>query len=526
MPETQKISFTTWLVICAIGTLIFLMNIDYTAVNLVLVPVSIDLNEDINNLQWLLSLYVLIWGAFVIPAGRIADIYGKRNTLFGGLALFTIGSCIAGVGHSLTTMIIGRVIQGLGASIFTAPCWALIFTSAPPKKQGFVMGIILSFAGLGLATGPTLGGYIIEAFNWRWIFYVNIPIGILVITILYFFCKNDKAVGGDRPKIDLEGSLILAGGLCATVFALNQIEVWGFADYRLWLALGVGFILLALFFILDRKKHFRMIPSSLLRNKFFLVSLSTIFLMAILFSLVLVMMGLYLQSVQKYSSYETGLIFFSMTISMGLLSPFGGQLVDKLGVKAPMICAAFLTGIGTLIMAYLTVSSSLYWSIIALFFAGTGIGIYFTAGNIAMMRSVPQEDLNVASGVYTMGMMIGNTLSIIFSTSLLVLFGRKELFRGLSHQSLQLTETQHTELAAVIARVEHSAKQLEAFPSEQVPSLLSSIDQAFVYGFSVDMLLGTLAAGLIAIIVFWGMRGSQAQQNTQDKKVQQFHSMG
>ncbi len=125
-----------------------------------------------------------------------------------------------------------------------------------------------------------------------------------------------------------------------------------------------------------------------------------------------------------------------------------------------------------------------------------------------------------------MGMMIGNTLSIIFSTSLLVLFGRKELFRGLSHQSLQLTETQHTELAAVIARVEHSAKQLEAFPSEQVPSLLSSIDQAFVYGFSVDMLLGTLAAGLIAIIVFWGMRGSQAQQNTQDKKVQQFHSMG
>lgn len=505
MQKEQSISLKMWLVLSAVGILIFLMNIDYTAVNLVLVPVSIDLNEDINNLQWLLSGYVLIWGAFVIPAGRIADIYGKRNTLFGGLILFTIGSCLTGIGQSLDMMIAGRIIQGLGASIFTAPCWALIFTIAPPKKQGFVMGVILGFAGIGLATGPTLGGYIIEAFNWRWIFYINIPIGILVISILLLFAKNDRD-DAHRAKIDFAGSLLLAAGLCSTVFTLNQIEIWGFYDYRLWSFFGAGLIFLSLFFLKDRKKHFRMIPSSLFRNKFFIVSFVGIFLMSMLFSLVLVLMALYIQSVQKYSSYETGLIFFSMTISMGLLSPFGGQMVDKLGVKPPMVLGALLTGLGTFIMAYLEIGSTLYWIIASLFCAGTGLGIYFTAGNTAMMRSVPQEDLNVASGVYTMGMMLGNTLSIIFSTSLLVAIGRDDLFKNLFNHSISLTDQQYSELINVIARVEHTPKQLSAFPTDQIPKLLNWIDQAFVYGFSRNMLWGTFIALLIAAIVHWGMR--------------------
>lgn len=508
MTTSPSISLKTWLIISAAGILVFLMNIDYTAVNLVFVPVSLELNQDINNLQWLLSGYVLIWGAFVIPAGRIADIYGKRNTLCGGLLLFMIGSCLTGVAESLNLMILGRIIQGLGASIFTAPCWALIFTSAPPKKQGFVMGIILSFAGLGLAVGPTLSGYIIEFFNWRWIFYINIPVGVLVIMILFFLCQNDRQEG-NYQKVDFGSSFLLAAGLCASVFALNQIEIWGIYDPRLYLACGVGFILLFGFFIRDHKKEYQMIPSSLLRNKLFVISSITVFFMAMIFSLVLVLMALYLQSVQKYSSYETGLIFFAMTISMGLLSPFGGQMVDKLDVKNPMIFAAFLTGLGTFIMASLNQYSNLYWIIISLFCAGTGIGIYFTAGNTAMMRSVSQADLNVASGIYTMSMMIGNTISIVFSTTLLVFFGRKDLFKTLELNGLHLTDEQNTALINVISKIDHTPQHLQDFSNEVVPELLKWIDQAFVYGFSKDMVLGTVASAVIAGAVFWGMKPSK-----------------
>jgi len=127
---SSQISLHSWIVLIAVGVLFFLLNIDYTAVNLTLVPISEEIDAGLGSLQWLLSAYVLIWAAFVIPAGRIADLYGKRNTLITGLVLFMAGSCLTGLGHSLEVLILGRVLQGLGAAIFTAPAWALIFTTA------------------------------------------------------------------------------------------------------------------------------------------------------------------------------------------------------------------------------------------------------------------------------------------------------------------------------------------------------------------------------------------------------------
>ncbi|MEB3701501.1 MFS transporter [Candidatus Bealeia paramacronuclearis] len=503
--KSNAIPLKTWLVLIAAGILVLLMNIDYTAVNLTLVPISLELNEDLNNLQWLLSGYVLIWAAFVIPAGRMADIYGKRNTLIGGLLLFMLGSCLTGLGQNLETLILGRVIQGFGAAIFTAPCWALIFTSAPPEKQGFVMGIILSFSGVGLAIGPTLGGYIIETLVWRWIYYINIPIGIVVIIILMLFSKNDRIE--NSQKIDYIGALLLASGLCLSVFGLNQIETWGIHDVRLWVVMGAGVGIVLGFYLHDRKQSFRMIPNDLMKNKPFLAATFGEFFMAMNFSLILVLMGLYLQNTQGYSSYETGLVFFAMTISMGLLSPFGGKMVDHFGLKLPMLFGCIATGIATFLFSGLGVGSSLYFILVALFLVGAGMGAYFTACSTAMMRAVPQEDLNVASGVFTMWMMVGNTLSIILSTSLVVLFGRASLFERLETHKVLLTPLQKDELAEVIAKVEHTPDQLAAFPQDQIPVFLEWITEAFVHGFSINMMLGTLWAILATGLTLWGIKG-------------------
>ncbi|MBN9413125.1 MAG: MFS transporter [Candidatus Paracaedimonas acanthamoebae] len=141
-----------------IGMLVFLLNIDYTAVNLALLPISTVINWDLNSLQWLLSGYVLTWGAVVVPAGRLADLYGRRNVLIAGLSIFMLGSILTGAFTHINLLIGGRVLQGVGAAIFTAPGMSLIFTSAPPSQQGLAMGIISSLAGFGLATGPTFAG--------------------------------------------------------------------------------------------------------------------------------------------------------------------------------------------------------------------------------------------------------------------------------------------------------------------------------------------------------------------------------
>lgn len=510
MPShSQPISLRSWIVLLAVGVLIFILNIDYTAVNLTLVPIAEEIQTDLSNLQWLLSAYVLVWAAFVIPAGRLADIYGKRNALIAGLLIFMGGSCLAGLGESLEVLILGRALQGIGAAIFSAPAWAFVFTTASPEKQGFVMGIILSFAGFGLATGPTLAGFIIQELSWRWIFYVNIPLGFLVIAILLIYSQKDE-VASNKQKVDVLGTLLLSTGLCLCVYALNQIEVWGLQSPLLWGTAALGFCLLSLYYLRDRVQKFRMVPPHLFHNKAYMAAAVGEFFMAINFSMVLVLMGLYLQNTLHYSSYQAGLIFISMTVSMGFLSPIGGKMIDTFGIRGPMVLGALLTSFAMAMMAFLNVNSSLTYVVTSLFCVGTGLGMYFTACNTAMMRSVPQEDLNVASGVFMMFMMVGNTLSIILSTSFVVMFGRNYLWNVTQEKGMILVPGQHQELAEIISKVEHSASQLTSFSTEQIPFLLHSIDEAFVYGFSINMIIGAFAALISASLTLWGIRSLRA----------------
>ena len=507
----STIPLKSWLVLMAVGVLIFIMNIDYTAVNLTLVPIADEIHADLNSLQWLLSGYVLVWAAFVIPAGRAADLYGKRRTLIIGLLIFMTGSYITAIGQNIEVLIGGRLLQGVGAALFTAPAWASIYTLAPPEKQGFVMGFIMTFAGLGLATGPTLAGVIIEEASWRWIFYINIPLGFLVIAILMLWGTKDE-LPPDRPKIDYIGTLLLAAGLCISVYGINQIEIWGFSSSLLWGVLALGALFILSYILYDRTCPIRMIPPRLFKSKSFLAATFGEFFMAINFSLILVMMGLYLQNTLNYSSYETGLIFISMTITMGALSPVGGKLIDTFGLKEPMVFGALCTAASTGMMIFLNAESSLIYVIVALFLAGTGLGAYFTSCSIAMMRSAPQEDLNVASGVFTMFMMLGNTLSVILSTSLLVLFGQSRLLEKIQSHGLSLSAPQHHELVEVIGKVDHTPGMLKAFPADQVPLFLDWITESFVYGFSINMLFGTLFAFIATGLTLWGIQSKRVEK--------------
>lgn len=501
----STISVRSWIVLGAIGILLFVMNIDYTAVNLTLVPISEEINVDLNSLQWLLSGYVLVWAAFVIPAGRIADIYGKRNSLIAGLILFMAGSCLTGISHSIEMLIIGRLLQGLGAAVFTAPAWASIFTIAPPEKQGFVMGLVLTSCGLGLATGPTLAGVLIEEASWRWIFYINIPLGIIIIAILLLYAAKEKLPEG-KQKIDYFGALILASGMSLFVYALNEVEVQSIKSWQVWGGMILGVLILVYFILRDRKQTIQILPPALFKNKAFMSATIGEYFMAVNFSLVLVMMGLYLQNTLRYSSYEAGLVFLSMTISMGALSPIGGKLIDSFGVRGPMIFGSLCAAVGLGFLACLGTNTTLPYLIISMFLVGTGLGTYFTACNTAMMRSVPQENLTVASGVYTMFMMLGNTFSVILSTSFVVLFGRTYLLESSAKHGMSLTSEQHDELVNIISKVEHSASQLKDFAPDQVPQLLSWIDEAFVYGLNVNMSIGCLCALIATGLTLWGIR--------------------
>ncbi|MBM3632259.1 MAG: MFS transporter [Alphaproteobacteria bacterium] len=495
--SAPSLNFHSWIMLFTIGLLIFLMNIDYTAVNLALVPIAEEIDGDLNILQWLLSGYVLIWAALVVPAGRFADIYGKKFSLNLGVAIFMLGSLITAVGNDVYVLIGGRLIQGLGAAIFSSPAYGLIFTSVPTKKQGMAMGFIGGSAGLGLAIGPSLAGWIIKEIGWRWLFYVNIPLGLMVIVVLLIYAKSEPKQKSPI-KIDWLNVLLLTFGLGSFVFALNQIEVWGLKDPTL-IAFGVGGACSLIFFAYrDRFQKFQILPRNLLQNKPFMGTVITGLLVAYSFSLVLVMMALYLQNTLKLTSSSTGIYFLAMTLAVGILSPIGGKLADHMDIRIPISVGICLTILSLIVLGQLDAASSTTMVCGGLLLAGLGLGIGFPSLNTAMFKTLNPAEINTGSAIFTMAMTLGNAISVIASTSFLVMFGRPKLIELIAQAGTSITPEKQQALINIISKVEHTPEQLKQFPAEQIPELLTLIDSAFLHGFSITLWIG---AGLSAIAV-------------------------
>lgn len=493
------LNFHSWIMLLAIGLLIFLLNIDYTAVNLALVPIAEEIDGELNILQWLLSGYVLIWAALAVPAGRFADIYGKKFSLNLGVAIFISGSLMTGLGDNVAILIVGRLIQGLGAAIFSSPAYGLIFSSVPSSKQGMAMGFMGGASGLGLAVGPTIAAWIIKEIGWRWLFYANIPLGLLVILVLVMYAAPEKKQA-DAIKIDWPCVVFLTVGLGSFVFALNQVEVWGIRDPALLISGLGGLCLLLLFIYRDRQQTFQVLPRVILQNKPFMSMVATCFIVAYCFSLVLIMMGLYLQNTLRLSSHETGTYFLAMTTAIGILSPIGGKLADHMDIRIPVMAGMSLTFLALLVLSFLDAGSSTLSVCGGLLLAGLGLGIGFPSMNTGMFRTLNASEINTGSAVFTMSMMLGNAISVIASTSFLVMFGRPKLIGLITEAGPSMTNEGQNTLISIMSQVEHTPEQLKQFPAEQIPDLLGLIDTAFLYGFRVTlwigMFLSVLAGGI------------------------------
>lgn len=493
-----SLSWQAWANVAMISILVFIMNIDYTAVNLALVPIAKEMDENLNTLQWLLSGYVLVWAALVVPGGRLADLYGKQKIIITGLIIFILGSAITGWGNTIELLIIGRLFQGIGAALFSAPAYGLIFTSVPSAQQGMVMGIIGGATGLGLATGPSLAGLIISEVSWRWLFYINIPLCLLIIGGLIFF--NEKTQESQTGRLDYFSVGLLGTGLGLIVFALNQIEEWGIKDVSLLGLLFIGLCCLGGFWWQDQRQQIRLLPSSLLKNKGFVATLTVGFLYTYCFALILIMLSLYMQNILQLSSEHTGRLFLAMTISLGVLSPIGGKIADRLGIHIPVLTGAVLILMSLIAFYNLPADSSSWLLILGLLLAGLGLGIGFPSLNTAMFRSLNPQEINTGSGVFTMIMMLGNCISVIISSSLLVGVGTKTLVNLETAHNLNVTAAQQETLLQILKKVGHTVSNLTGFSDLEKMEIL--ITTSFLYGFKATLSVGIILIGVGLFIAY------------------------
>lgn len=481
--ETQtKIKNRAW-ILFAVSIVGLMVQVDYTAVNVGLEAMAATVHSDLTTIQWVLSAYVLAWGAMVIPAGRLADLYGNRRMFLLGNVLFLLGSILSGLATTGWFLIASRVLQGIGGAIFLPSVYTLIFTAYPNEERGKAMGVLTSAFAVGMAIGPTLGGVILHVLDWRYIFFVNIPFGIGVIGIILKTIPKEPKKLLDE-SLDYIGAAFLAFSLVGFMYGLTEIRNLGLFDPRALSILLGSIILLAITLLLQRRVEHPILKLSLFQNKSFLGCILSYILLGYNFASVLIIGSLYLQNIMNYSAFDTGLIFLAMTIAFGVLSTYAGRLCDVLDKRIIIVIGGLCCVIGTFMFASLTQTSPLWLICVMFALVGTGMGFAFPALNMAMMNSVGHNELNVASGTFTMFGCLGNTIGLIMSAVSIVYFGQTKLVGLFSSVNFSLDGNQIQALNQLMASAHYTTSMFNAFNPAMVPEVMRFLHQAFVHAMS------------------------------------------
>lgn len=498
-----------WFVLISIFILAFLLNIEYSAVNLILVAISKDFNEDLNVLQWLLSGYTLAWAATAIIGGRLSDIYGNRRMFFIGVWIFCIAALLCGCAWNTWILILGRIIQGIGGGLFVAPLYSILFLSSPEKKRGFTMGLIGIFCGAGLAFGPSIGGTLLKLLSWHWVFFINIPLCLTALWLMYTFDKSTPPDSCEN-KIDVPGFFLISFSIIFFLFTLNQSEVWGVTNPLFLSFIAISALLFFIFFKYEKHQKEKTIPLDLLKNKGYVGCFIGVSLFEYVFSSLLLLINLYLQNTLHFSAYESGLIFLSMTLSFAIFSFVGGKMCDIVADgRLPLCGGMVLTGIGALWASGFTAETELIYITLALFIIGSGQGLTFPCLNAIMLKTVRPSVINTASGLFSVGICMFLAIGVVISSSLLTGFGQMYLVDMLP-KSLPAYEV--SALTKYISNAYHDIKELHTLSNPEYLNIF--VIKSYMSALRATIIISASVSFFAAAFCFFTIRNIPQNQPT------------
>jgi len=422
---------TAWLALTVLLAGMFMSLLDTTIVNVALPTIRTSLEASESTLSWIISGYALAFGLVLIPAGRIGDRFGHKWVFFTGLAIFTAASVACGLAQDSTSLIVARVIQGIGGGIFFPPVTAFIQLMFPPMKRGKAFGIMGAVIGISSALGPVIGGLLIEAIGedtgWRWIFAINLPIGVIALIAAVILLP--KGAEGKKLSTDGVGLLLLSGALVAILVPLIQGQEQG---WPLWtyLTLAGGVVLLVLFAFWERFLAARgsepLVPPHLFSHKAFTggVILALVYFAA--FTSIFFTISLLWQSGLGHSALESGLVSTPFAIGSIIGASQSDRLAQKLG-RTVLVIGVGLVAIGLiamwLILLLVDVSDLTNWDLLApMLVAGFGGGLFIAPNARFITATVDRTEAGAASGVIGTMQRIGSAIGIAVIGS--ILFGQ------------------------------------------------------------------------------------------------------
>ena len=403
-------SVRKWYVMAAVAIGIFLATIDASIVNIALPILEHDLHTDFAVVEWVVLGYLVTVTTLMLSIGRLADMIGKKSIYAAGMVVFTASSVLCGLSQNIAILIAFRVLQATGAAMIMALGNAIITETFPASERGKALGIGGLFVSVGIIAGPTIGGLILGAFSWHWIFFVNLPIGIIGVLMTLRFVPTGRPPGGQR--FDLLGAVCLFVALLALLLGLTVGQTTGFSRPPVIAFFGVFALFLAGFLTIETRVRQPMIDLQLFRNRLFSINLITGFLAFISSAGTILLMPYYLEDVRRYSPLTAGLLLAVVPASVATVAPWAGSLSDRFGTR-PLAAI----GLGILVVGYtaastLRLDTGILGYILRFVPIGLGIGFFQSPNNSAIMGAVPRERLGVASGLLSLTRTLGQTVGI------------------------------------------------------------------------------------------------------------------
>ena len=389
---------------------LFMVVLDNLVVNVALPSIHRDLHASIQALEWTVNAYVLSYAVFLLTGAALGDRFGRKRMFTGGLALFTLSSAAAALSPTTAILIAARAAQGLGAAIVTPLTLTLLAEAFPPQRRGVAIGVWSGISGIAVALGPLVGGAVVQAASWHWIFWINVPIGIVLVPLALSRLAESH---GPSRRLDLRGLALASSGLFGIVYGLVRSQSQGWTSSEVLVALGAGAVLVAAFIVYELRTREPMLPMGFFARRGFAVTNGVSLAMYFGMFGSIFFLSQYLQNVLGNSPLQTGVKLLVWTGATMVVSPVAGYFSERYGSRPFMA-----TGLGlqAVALGWIATTASVHQTyasmIVPFLLAGAGMSLVFAPAANAVLSSVKAHQAGQASGATNAIRELGGVLGI------------------------------------------------------------------------------------------------------------------
>ena len=429
-----------WKAMATVAMGALMASIDFSITNIAFPTLTRTFNRELTTVMWVTVAYVLVSCSSTLVLGKIGDLIGRRKIYTLGMAVFTLGLAACSLAQGIGQLVLFRSFQALGAAMVISCGAAIVIEAFPPKEIGKGLGILGMFVSIGFIIGPALGGVLLDWLEWRSIFYVRIPVGILALLMGLVLLRKDQSTK-TAFRLDLLGTLTSSAGIFSLVFGIGQLRHFGTRSPLSYLIMGFGLLFLVLFVLVERHAKDPIVDMSLFRNRIFSSASAALFLNFVAAPPFILLIPFYFMQSIGLTPSETGLLLAIHSVSTIVVGPLSGSLSDRFGATWFATAGAAFSTVGFLLMLTFDIETSIGWIVSVLILLGVGIGAFQAPNNSTIMGAVARDRLGTASALIATIRQVGISLGMalagtLYSARLSVHVG--ELSReGIGHAAIQ-----------------------------------------------------------------------------------------